>query len=218
MDDIYDEDIIHCKAILVGNSGVGKTSIISRYLNKFNPKEKTTIGASFTNKLEVINNNKILFEIWDTAGQEKFRSINSIFYQDAYICLLVYDITDKKSFEDLKTYWYDSVLEHSSKDIIFHVIGNKIDMLKEEEVNRDEVKEFCEKIDADLNYISAKEETTAYVDVLFKKIGEKFVQIEKIKKKDNSLNKANNTPKKLKLNETNEQEKNVNIQKCKKCC
>ena len=218
MDDIYDEDIIHCKAILVGNSGVGKTSIISRYLNKFNPKEKTTIGASFTNKLEVINNNKILFEIWDTAGQEKFRSINSIFYQDAYICLLVYDITDKKSFEDLKTYWYDSVLEHSSKDIIFHVIGNKIDMLKEEEVNRDEVKEFCEKIDADLNYISAKEETTAYVDVLFKKIGEKFVQIEKIKKKDNSLNKANNTPKKLKLNETNEQEKNVNIQKSKKCC
>ena len=218
MDDIYDEDIIHCKAILVGNSGVGKTSIISRYLNKFNPREKTTIGASFTNKLEVINNNKILFEIWDTAGQEKFRSINSIFYQDAYICLLVYDITDKKSFEDLKTYWYDSVLEHSSKDIIFHVIGNKIDMLKEEEVNRDEVKEFCEKIDADLNYISAKEETTAYVDVLFKKIGEKFVQIEKIKKKDNSLNKANNTPKKLKLNETNEQEKNVNIQKSKKCC
>ena len=100
MDDIYDEDIIRCKAILVGNSGVGKTSIISRYLNKFNPREKTTIGASFTNKLEVINNNKILFEIWDTAGQEKFRSINSIFYQDAYICLLVYDITDQKSFED----------------------------------------------------------------------------------------------------------------------
>ena len=218
MDDLYDEEIIRCKAIIVGNSGVGKTSIISRYLNKFNPREKTTIGASFTNKLEVINNNKILFEIWDTAGQEKFRSINSIFYQDAYICLLVYDITDKKSFEDLKTYWYDSVLEHSSKDIIFHVIGNKIDMLKEEEVNRDEVKEFCEKIDADLNYISAKEETTAYVDVLFKKIGEKFVQIEKIKKKDNSLNKANNTPKILKLNETNEQEKNVNIQKSKKCC
>ena len=218
MDDIYDEDIIRCKAILVGNSGVGKTSIISRYLNKFNPREKTTIGASFTNKLEVINNNKILFEIWDTAGQEKFRSINSIFYQDAYICLLVYDITDQKSFEDLKTYWYDSVLEHSTKDIIFHVIGNKIDLLKEEKVNRNEVKEFCEKIDADLNYISAKEETTAYVDALFKKIGEKFVQIEKMKKKDNNLNKANSIPKKLKLDDTKQQEKNINTQKRKKCC
>ena len=218
MDDIYDEDIIRCKAILVGNSGVGKTSIISRYLNKFNPREKTTIGASFTNKLEVINNNKILFEIWDTAGQEKFRSINSIFYQDAYICLLVYDITDQKSFEDLKTYWYDSVLEHSTKDIIFHVIGNKIDLLKEEKVNRNEVKEFCEKIDADINYISAKEETTAYVDALFKKIGEKFVQIEKMKKKDNNLNKANNIPKKLKLDDTKQQEKNINTQKRKKCC
>ena len=218
MDDLYDEEIIRCKAIIVGNSGVGKTSIISRYLNKFNPREKTTIGASFTNKLEEINDNKIMFEIWDTAGQEKFRSINSIFYQDAYICLLVYDITDKKSFDDLKDYWYGSVIEHSTKDIIFHIVGNKIDLLKNEEVNRDEVKEFCKKIDADINYISAKEETTAYVDALFKKIGEKFLQTERMKKKDISLNKTNtnNEPKKVKLNETKEPEKTN--KKSKGCC
>ena len=216
MDDLYDEEIIRCKAIIVGNSGVGKTSIISRYLNKYNPKEKTTIGASFTNKLEEINNNKILFEIWDTAGQEKFRSINSIFYQDAYICLLVYDITDKKSFDDIKDYWYDSVRENSTKDIIFHIVGNKIDLLKNEAVNRDEVKEFCQKIDADINYISAKEETTAYVDALFKKIGEKFIQTERMRKKDISLNKTNNDSKKIKLNETNEPEKPK--KKSKRCC
>ena len=216
MDDLYDEEIIRCKAIIVGNSGVGKTSIISRYLNKFNPREKTTIGASFTNKLEEINDNKIMFEIWDTAGQEKFRSINSIFYQDAYICLLVYDITDKKSFDDLKDYWYDSVLEHSTKDIIFHIVGNKIDLLQNEEVNRDEVKEFCQKIDADINYISAKEETIAYVDALFQKIGEKFIQAERMKKKDNSLNNTNNNSKKVKLNETNEPKKTN--KKSKRCC
>ena len=216
MNDLCDEEIIRCKTIIVGNSGVGKTSIISRYLNKFNPKEKTTIGASFTNKLEEINNNKILFEIWDTAGQEKFRSINSIFYQDAYICLLVYDITDKKSFDDLKDYWYDSVLEHSTKDIIFHIVGNKIDLLQNEEVNRDEVKEFCQKIDADINYISAKEETIAYVDALFQKIGEKFIQAERMKKKDNSLNNTNNNSKKVKLNETNEPKKTN--KKSKRCC
>ena len=216
MDDLYDEEIIRCKAIIVGNSGVGKTSIISRYLNKFNPREKTTIGASFTNKLEEINDNKIMFEIWDTAGQEKFRSINSIFYQDAYICLLVYDITDKKSFDDLKDYWYGSVIEHSTKDIIFHIVGNKIDLLKNEEVNRDEVKEFCQKIDADINYISAKEETIAYVDALFQKIGEKFIQAERMKKKDNSLNNTNNNSKKVKLNETNEPKKTN--KKSKRCC
>ena len=213
---IYDEDIIRCKAIIVGNSGVGKTSIISRYLNKFNPKEKTTIGASFTNKLEVINNTKILFEIWDTAGQEKFRSINSIFYQDAYICLLVYDITDKKSFDDIKSYWYDSVLEHSTKDIIFHIVGNKIDLLNKEEVDRNEVKEFCEKIDADINYICAKEETNAYVDALFKKIGERFVKTEVVKRRETQINNTNNNAKKIKLDETNHQEKN--IEKSRKCC
>ena len=146
----------------------------------------------------------------------KFRSINSIFYQDAYICLLVYDITDKKSFDDIKDYWYDSVCENSTKDIIFHIVGNKIDLLKNEAVNRDEVKEFCQKIDADINYISAKEETTAYVDALFKKIGEKFMQSERMRKKDISLNKTNNDSKKVKLNETNEPEKPK--KKSKRCC
>ena len=89
------QDQIRCKTIIVGESGVGKTSIIGRYINKFNPNEKSTIGASFTNKTHIINGQKILFEIWDTAGQERFRSINSIFYQDAYICIMVYDITSK---------------------------------------------------------------------------------------------------------------------------
>ena len=118
---------VRCKTIIVGNSGVGKTSIISRYLKKFNPNEKSTIGASFTNKNEVIDGKPIIFEIWDTAGQERFRSINSIFYQDAYICILVYDITKAESFKDLKEYWYKSVLEQSSDNIIFHIVGNKID-------------------------------------------------------------------------------------------
>jgi small GTP-binding protein len=83
---------ISCKTILVGESGVGKTSIIGRYLNKFNENQKATIGASFSNKLENIDGKEILFEIWDTAGQERYRSVNTLFYQDAYICILVYDI------------------------------------------------------------------------------------------------------------------------------
>ena len=80
MNDISEEQRpIRCKTIIVGNSGVGKTSIISRYIGKFNPLEKMTIGASFINKLEEIDGKKVLFEIWDTAGQERYRSINSIF-------------------------------------------------------------------------------------------------------------------------------------------
>ena len=99
---------VRCKTLIIGNSGVGKTSIISRYINKFSPNIKSTIGASFTNKNVTIDGKKIIFEIWDTAGEERFRSINSIFYQDAYICVLVYDITNVKSFQDIKDFWYNS--------------------------------------------------------------------------------------------------------------
>ena len=177
MNDISEEQRpIRCKTIIVGNSGVGKTSIISRYIGKFNPLEKMTIGASFINKLEEIDGKKVLFEIWDTAGQERYRSINSIFYQDSYICILTYDITKKQSFEDLKNYWYNSVLEHSMENIIFHVVGNKIDLIDKEDVDRKEVKEYCEKIGAEVSFISAKEENSTYVDILFNKLGEKFLK------------------------------------------
>ena len=170
-----EENMVRCKTIIVGNSGVGKTSIISRYLRKFNPKEKSTIGASFTNKIEIINNRQIIFEIWDTAGQERFRSINTIFYQDAYICLLVYDITSKQSFEDIKSYWYNSVVEQSSKNILFHLVGNKMDLLEEETVEKKDVEAYGKEIDAEVSYISAKDENNIYVDMLFQKIGEKFI-------------------------------------------
>ena len=209
-----DENPIRCKTILVGNSGVGKTSIISRYLGKFNPKEKTTIGASFTNKLEVINDKKILFEIWDTAGQERYRSINNIFYQDAYICLLVYDITKKQTFDDIKEYWYKSVLDEATENIIFHIVGNKIDLISEEEVGRNEVKDYCDKIGVDVSFISAKEENSTYVDILFSQLAEKFINSEKYKELEKLFLK--NQPKKLKIDDDTTQEKIVRKQKG--CC
>lgn len=209
-----DENPIRCKTILVGNSGVGKTSIISRYLGKFNPKEKTTIGASFTNKLEVVKDKKILFEIWDTAGQERYRSINNIFYQDAYICLLVYDITKKQTFDDIKEYWYKSVLDEATENIIFHIVGNKIDLIREEEVDRNEVKDYCDKIGVDVSFISAKEENSTYVDILFSQLAEKFINSEKYKELEKLFLK--NQPKKLKIDDDTTQEKIVRKQKG--CC
>ena len=209
-----DENPIRCKTILVGNSGVGKTSIISRYLGKFNPKEKTTIGASFTNKLEVVKDKKILFEIWDTAGQERYRSINNIFYQDAYICLLVYDITKKQTFDDIKEYWYKSVLDEATENIIFQIVGNKIDLISEEEVDRNEVKDYCDKIGVDVSFISAKEENSTYVDILFNQLAEKFISSEKYKELEKLFLK--NQPKKLKIDDDTTQEKIVRKQKG--CC
>ena len=204
---------IRIKTILVGDSGVGKTTIIGCYLDKFNPKEKATIGASFTNKYEKIGENEILFEIWDTAGQERFRSVNSIFYQDAYICIMVYDITKKKSFESLKEYWYNAVKENATDGIIFHVAGNKIDLFEDEEVDRNEVKDYCDTIDAEFNFISAMEKS--YIDDLFKKLGTKFINSNFYK----SLKESKSSSMKEKVKLANAQnDKEGDVKKKKKCC
>ena len=214
-------EAIRCKTIIVGDSGVGKTSIIGRYINKFNEKEKSTIGASFTNKIDTINGKQILFEIWDTAGQERFRSLNSIFYQDAYICIMVYDITNKQSFRSLKDYWYNSVKDNGTEGIIFHIAGNKIDLFEEEEVDRNEIKEYCKSIDAEFNFISALENT--YIDDLFRKVGLKFLKSDIYKNlKDNKKNKK---PEKFSLDKDSDNNENDNNngdttkkKRKKKCC
>ena len=205
------QDSIHCKTILVGDSGVGKTTIIGRYINKYNPNEKATIGASFTNKSEKVDGKDIIFEIWDTAGQERFRSINSIFYQDAYICIMVYDITNKTSFDSLKEYWYDAVKKDASENIIFHVAGNKIDLFEDEQVERNDVKEYCDTIDSDYSFISATENT--YIDDLFKKIGKKFINSDIFK----NISKNKNKPERFSIDSQTQHNEELNKKK-KNCC
>ena len=205
------QDSIHCKTILVGDSGVGKTTIIGRYINKYNPNEKATIGASFTNKSEKVDGKDIIFEIWDTAGQERFRSINSIFYQDAYICIMVYDITNKTSFDSLKEYWYDAVKKDASENIIFHVAGNKIDLFEDEQVERNDVKEYCDTIDSDYSFISATENT--YIDDLFKKIGKKFINSDIFK----NISKNKNKPERFSIDSQTQNNEELNKKK-KSCC
>ena len=184
---------IRCKTIIVGDSGVGKTSIIGRYIKKYNERTETTITASFTNKLEKINDKLIYFEIWDTAGTERYRSINNIFYQDSSICIMVYDITSKKSFENLENFWYKEIINSSSSpNIIFHVAGNKIDLYEDEEVKEEYVKKYCDKIGCEYSLISAKENKS--IDILFKKLGEKFINSDIYKniKQNNNNNKRIN--------------------------
>ena len=116
-----DGDERNCKVVLLGESGVGKTSIISRFINDtFEEGLVTTTGASYAGKDMVFKdyqNQVVKFEIWDTAGQEKYRSLAQIFYKDAAIAILVYDITSVESFEEVKNYWYKQLKESSSSDI-----------------------------------------------------------------------------------------------------
>ena len=172
-DDNSGQSQIRCKLILVGDSYVGKTTSIGRYIKKYKDKYPCTVSASFTTKLENINGKQINFELWDTAGEEKYRSVNNIFYKEAQICLMVFDITNKETFESLKNYWYKEIKNECSEHIIFHIAGNKIDLFENEQIKKDEVKEFCKQINCDFDYISAKE--NKFIDDLFKKLGEKFL-------------------------------------------
>ena len=116
-----EEEGRNCKVVLLGESGVGKTSIISRFINDtFEDGLVTTTGASYAGKDLVFkdyNNQIVRFEIWDTAGQEKYRSLTQIFYKDASIAILVYDITNEESFEEVKNYWYEQIKESAPKNI-----------------------------------------------------------------------------------------------------
>ena len=109
------------KVVLVGESGVGKTSIISRFItDSFDSEVLSSSSAQFiskTIKLSEPENTTIKFDIWDTAGQERFRSIGKIFYNDANVVIFVYDITDINSFEEIKKFWYNQVLEHAPQNI-----------------------------------------------------------------------------------------------------
>ena len=164
---------ISCKVILVGDSGVGKTSIIGRFINKYNEKEKTTIGASFSSKIDIIDNYKIIFDIWDTSGQERFRSVSTIFYKEAYICILVYDITKLESFNSIKNYWYKTIIESCPSGIIFGLAANKNDLYEIEKVNQNEVKEYCKSINA--LFFSTSAVLNSSIDEMFITLGKKFI-------------------------------------------
>jgi len=120
------------KVIILGDSGVGKTSLMNQYVNKkFSTQYKATIGADFLTKEVMVDDRLVTMQIWDTAGQERFQSLGVAFYRGADCCVLVYDVNNAKSFETLDS-WRDEFLfqasPRDSENFPFVVLGNKIDM------------------------------------------------------------------------------------------
>ena len=175
MDDDTDTEYATCKVVLLGEAGVGKTSIISRYVsNTFSDVLMSTTGASFaTKKVELDDEHKIKFQIWDTAGQERFRSLAKIFYQNAAVAVLVYDITRRDSFEKLKEFWIKELKENAPSDIILAIAANKSDLYENEVVSLKEGKDLSQEINAIFKSTSAM--LSHGVEDLFKLIAEKFI-------------------------------------------
>ena len=169
-----DKDEIGIKVTLIGESSVGKTSIINRYTkNAFTNELESTLGANYSQRKITLHGKKIRMDLWDTAGQEKYRAIGRHFYKESYIVCLVYDISNHDSFEKLKTIWYPELKEHGEKLKILAVVGNKIDKYLEEEVKEEESKLFSQEINAIDKRTSAMEGTN--IEELFNLLVEKYL-------------------------------------------
>ncbi|KIY03753.1 GTP-binding protein ypt7 [Fonsecaea multimorphosa CBS 102226] len=120
------------QVIILGDSGVGKTSLMNQYVNKkFSTSYKATIGADFLTKEVTVDDRIVTLQIWDTAGQERFQSLGVAFYRGADCCVLVYDVNSAKSFETLDSWRDEFLIQASPRDpesFPFVVLGNKIDL------------------------------------------------------------------------------------------
>ena len=187
------------KIILLGEAGVGKTSIILRYYkNKFETNTITTIGSTFVIKELQRGNTTYRLNIWDTSGQEKYRSFTKLFVQGAKIIILVYAVDNKESFNILD-FWYKSVLEISEgeENIVLAIIGNKIDKFDEAVITEDEGKKFADGKNAIFRLVSAKEDPkglSSLFDTLLDELIKKNPNL-KIGENNIKINNVNNSKK-----------------------
>ena len=173
------EDEESIKIILIGNSGVGKTAIINRFeLDKFSKDTQSTTSSSFIIKPIDIDGKKLILNIWDTAGQEKFRSLNKLFIKNSKIIIFVYDVTVRQSFDQLN-FWYELVNDEINEGVVLGLAGNKIDRIQEdnveEEVSKEEGKNLAEKWGAHFSLISAKMDKLG-IDDLFTQLVKNYLE------------------------------------------
>ena len=152
-----DDEILQIKMILLGNTAVGKTSIINRYVeDNFSSNLMSSVNMTFTQKTLKIDKQKVQLNIWDTVGQEKFRSLSKLFFKDTKIVALVYSITNKNSFNDLE-FWLKTFKETIGEDVVIGVMGNKSDLFLEQEVSEEEGEKFAKENGGFFDLVSAKE-------------------------------------------------------------
>ena len=146
------------KVVLLGNSGVGKTSLINIVTGgKFDENENITVTAYYAMKKTRIKKQDYILNIWDTTGQEKLRQLTKIFYTNSKIVIFVYDITNKESFTDLN-YWVNDIKERMGDNLVKGVVANKTDLFLKETVKKEEGKEYATSINAKFLDFSAKED------------------------------------------------------------
>ncbi|KAK9504713.1 hypothetical protein O3M35_010982 [Rhynocoris fuscipes] len=128
-----------CKVMLLGDSGVGKTCLLVRFRDNMflSGNFISTVGIDFRNKVVTVDDSKVKLQIWDTAGQERFRSVTHAYYRDAHALLLLYDVTNKTSFDNIRA-WLGEIREYAQDDVVIMLLGNKSDCQSSERTIRRE--------------------------------------------------------------------------------
>ena len=223
------EDLIKLKLIVVGNQSTGKSCILNRFVNEtFDENYQATIGLDFQSKNVTIHDQDVRLILYDTAGQEKFRSLIPMYIREAQIILLIYDISNRDSFDSLPK-WLREVMGVKNSEAVFALIGNKIDLEKERKVTFEEGQKFADQNNFIFQEVSAKDGTnfqklfeTQLFEAIYNKFKNEFDKREKMGYDDNNdnyetnenTNKTNDNKVKLEMNNNN----NQNIKKKKKCC
>mmetsp|Transcript_58048 Transcript_58048/g.121320 ORF Transcript_58048/g.121320 Transcript_58048/m.121320 type:complete len:217 (-) Transcript_58048:9-659(-) len=134
------------KLVFLGDQSVGKTSIITRFMyDKFDSTYQATIGIDFLSKTMYLDDRVVRLQLWDTAGQERFRSLIPSYIRDSSVAVIVFDVTNKESFENTGK-WIDEVRQERGEDVIVAMVGNKTDLAEKRRVTREEAEERARKL------------------------------------------------------------------------
>ena len=145
MDEENSYDLLY-KIVIIGDTNVGKSNILSRYLtNEFTSNTKSTVGVELGIKFLKIKNTSTKIQIWDTAGQERYQAITSSYFRGSDGCFIVYDITNETSFNNIEK-WFDKIHEENDKEIPVIIVGNKCDLENERKVPTDKAKEKAQNL------------------------------------------------------------------------
>ena len=170
------------KIIIIGDSGVGKSNILGRYLtNTFKQDTKSTVGVEFGSKKVTVNGVNIKLQIWDTAGQERYRAITSAYYKGSKGCFIVYDITSTQTFEDVEK-WYEEINKSGDKGISIVLVGNKCDLEDERKVTIEMGEKKAKNLNCPFFETSALNNTQ--IEKIFQVISEDIYSKSKNEKKD----------------------------------
>ena len=210
-----DITFINFKIILVGDVSVGKTSIIGRYINNsFNDDYQCTIQAEQQSKvIKEDENTSIKLNIWDTVGQEKFRAVTRQYYRDCHGAIIVFDLTKKSSFEQMRI-WLDDIKNYGNNDTVIIIMGNKSDLTGEREISQNEIKEKLDELNDDYLYFEVSAKNGNNISMAFDKL--KKLIMENRKNIDNMNNKERNNKKDKKEKNDKQDKKDKNVKNDKK--